>query len=94
MAVLPLLLLSSQDITEVPIIGGEGEREDLVGREGEEERGGYLLDCVDGGTGVCEDIFYRFDLYLQKCTSIGSWCVTCKNKGMKVVLILLHYKYY
>jgi len=67
-AVVPLLLLSSQDVEE--------------GTLSVSDRYGYLVDSCDGGTGVCEEIFNNFLAFVAKAKECAGSCQSCQQCGV------------
>ncbi len=41
-----------------------------------EAREGFLVDSVDGGTGVCENIFTKFDEFVVKSRGYSTCCAS------------------
>jgi len=76
-AVVPLLLLSSNDIDEAEL--------DMLKCEG------FLVDSIHGGTGVCERIFDDFLEFVSKAVDYSSCCSYCRGEwGCAVCLYRLH----
>jgi ATP-dependent helicase YprA (DUF1998 family) len=73
--VVPLLLLSTNDIDEGQLIS--------------DECGGFLVDTSEGGTGVCESIFRNFEQYVEKSLDFSSCCSYCDGEmGCAVCLYM------
>lgn len=68
MSVVPLLLLSSQDVEEGTLNALDCE--------------GYLVDSCDGGTGVCEELFENFLSFVAKAKEYMGSCLSCQKAGV------------
>ena len=79
MNVVPLLLLSTNDIDEGELLLGLPDVCEA-----------YLVDSTDGGTGVCQEIFKNFMRFANKAIEYSSCCPHCDGELGCAVCMFKH----